>query len=389
AGLDKQNAEFDYEMIELANLAEANYMEVVGTVTQKLERPNAATYFGKGKVEELKEAVEYYEADMVVTNDELSPSQIRNLESGTGAGIMDRTALILDIFASRAKTRVAKLQVAIAQLQYQLPRLRTSMNVRLDQQTGGGGGSFTSRGAGETKLEMNRRHIEHQISLLRAELKDVEADDQTRRARRDKQSIKNVALVGYTNAGKSTFMNGLVRQFGENQEKTVFQADMLFATLETSVRKLNLPDNQSFLLSDTVGFVSKLPHGLVAAFRATLAEAAQADLLLQVVDYADENYKEMMSTTARTLKEIGVGDIPMITIYNKADKIEGLSFPDREGDTLTLSAQDDASLDLLVNVIREHIFADHQEVKVLIPFDQGQLVNELNEEASVHSIDYV
>ena len=224
---------------------------------------------------------------------------------------------------------------------------------------------------------------------MRAELKDVEADDQTRRARRDKQSIKNVALVGYTNAGKSTFMNGLVRQFGENQEKTVFQADMLFATLETSVRKLNLPDNQSFLLSDTVGFVSKLPHGLVAAFRATLAEAAQADLLLQVVDYADENYKEMMSTTARTLKEIGVGDIPMITIYNKADKIEGLSFPDREGDTLTLSAQDDASLDLLVNVIREHIFADHQEVKVLIPFDQGQLVNELNEEASVHSIDYV
>ena len=326
---------------------------------------------------------------MVVTNDELSPSQIRNLESGTGAGIMDRTALILDIFASRAKTRVAKLQVAIAQLQYQLPRLRTSMNVRLDQQTGGGGGSFTSRGAGETKLEMNRRHIEHQISLLRAELKDVEADDQTRRARRDKQSIKNVALVGYTNAGKSTFMNGLVRQFGENQEKTVFQADMLFATLETSVRKLNLPDNQSFLLSDTVGFVSKLPHGLVAAFRATLAEAAQADLLLQVVDYADENYKEMMSTTARTLKEIGVGDIPMITIYNKADKIEGLSFPDREGDTLTLSAQDDASLDLLVNVIREHIFAYHQEVKVLIQFDQGQLVNELNEEASVHSIDYV
>ena len=389
AGLDRQNAEFDYEMIELANLAEANYMEVVGTVTQKLERPNAATYFGKGKVEELKEAVEYYEVDMVVTNDELSPSQIRNLESGTGAGIMDRTALILDIFASRAKTKVAKLQVAIAQLQYQLPRLRTSMNVRLDQQTGGGGGSFTSRGAGETKLETNRRHIEHQISLLRQELKDVEADDQTRRARREKESIKNVALVGYTNAGKSTIMNGLVRRYGENQDKTVFQADMLFATLETSVRKLNLPDNQNFLLSDTVGFVSKLPHGLVAAFRATLAEAAQADLLLQVVDYADENYKEMMSTTAKTLKEIGVGDIPMITIYNKADKIEGMSFPDRDGDTLTLSAQDDASLDMLIEVIRQHIYSDHVQTKVLIPFEQGQLVSELNEQASAHSIDYV
>ena len=302
---------------------------------------------------------------------------------------MDRTALILDIFASRAKTKVAKLQVAIAQLQYQLPRLRTSMNVRLDQQTGGGGGSFTSRGAGETKLETNRRHIEHQISLLRQELKDVEADDQTRRARREKESIKNVALVGYTNAGKSTIMNGLVRRYGENQDKTVFQADMLFATLETSVRKLNLPDNQNFLLSDTVGFVSKLPHGLVAAFRATLAEAAQADLLLQVVDYADENYKEMMSTTAKTLKEIGVGDIPMITIYNKADKIEGMSFPDRDGDTLTLSAQDDASLDMLIEVIRQHIYSDHVQTKVLIPFEQGQLVSELNEQASVHSIDYV
>ena len=217
----------------------------------------------------------------------------------------------------------------------------------------------------------------------------MEADDQTRRARREKESIKNVALVGYTNAGKSTIMNGLVRRYGENQDKTVFQADMLFATLETSVRKLNLPDNQNFLLSDTVGFVSKLPHGLVAAFRATLAEAAQADLLLQVVDYADENYKEMMSTTAKTLKEIGVGDIPMITIYNKADKIEGMSFPDRDGDTLTLSAQDDASLDMLIEVIRQHIYSDHVQTKVLIPFEQGQLVSELNEQASVHSIDYV
>jgi GTP-binding protein HflX len=181
---------------------------------------------------------------------------------------MDRTALILDIFASRAKTKIAKLQVAIAQLKYQLPRLRTSMNVRLDQQTGGGGGSFTSRGAGETKLEMNRRHIQHQISLMQAELTNIEADDETRRAYRAKQSIRNVALVGYTNAGKSTIMNALVKRFGDNKEKTVFQADMLFATLETSVRKIQLPDNQNFLLSDTVGFVSKLPHGLVAAFRA-------------------------------------------------------------------------------------------------------------------------
>ena len=255
AGLDQQNENFDYEMTELANLAAANNMTVVGRVVQKLEKPNAATYFGKGKVDELKEALTYFDADMVVTNDELSPSQIRNLEAGTAADIMDRTALILDIFASRAKTKVAKLQVAIAQLKYQLPRLRTSMNIRLDQQTGGGGGSFTSRGAGETKLETNRRHIQHQISLLQTELANIEADDETRRAYRAKQSIRNVALVGYTNAGKSTIMNGLVKRFGDNPEKTVFQADMLFATLETSVRKIQLPDKQNFLLSDTVGFV--------------------------------------------------------------------------------------------------------------------------------------
>lgn len=388
AGLDQQNENFDYEMTELANLAAANNMTVVGRVVQKLEKPNAATYFGKGKVDELKEALTYYDADMVVTNDELSPSQIRNLEAGTAADIMDRTALILDIFASRAKTKVAKLQVAIAQLKYQLPRLRTSMNIRLDQQTGGGGGSFTSRGAGETKLETNRRHIQHQISLLQAELANIEADDETRRAYRAKQSIRNVALVGYTNAGKSTIMNGLVKRFGDNPEKTVFQADMLFATLETSVRKIQLPDKQNFLLSDTVGFVSKLPHGLVAAFRATLAEAADADLLIQVVDYSDPHYQEMMTTTAETLKEIGVGDVPMVTVYNKADKIPEQAYPDRAGDTLILSTIDEASQDLLVEVIKEHIFADYVTTTLHVPFSDGQVVNELNEQATVHELDY-
>lgn len=388
AGLDQQNENFDYEMTELANLAAANNMTVVGQIVQKLEKPNASTYFGKGKVVELKEALTYYDADMVVTNDELSPSQLRNLETGTSADIMDRTALILDIFASRAKTKVAKLQVAIAQLKYQLPRLRTSMNVRLDQQTGGGGGSFTSRGAGETKMETNRRHIQHQISLLQAELANIEADDETRRAYRTKQSIRNVALVGYTNAGKSTIMNGLLERFGDNPDKTVFQADMLFATLETSVRKIQLPDKQNFLLSDTVGFVSKLPHGLVAAFRATLAEAADADLLVQVVDYSDPHYQEMMATTAATLKEIGVGDVPMITVYNKADKIPEQTYPEREADTLLLSATDNASQDLLVDVIKEHIFSDYVTLTLHVPFDEGQVVNELNEQAAVHELDY-
>ncbi|GAK30052.1 GTPase HflX [Weissella oryzae SG25] len=387
-GLDRGNEQFDYQMIELANLANANHMTVVDTVTQKLERPNSATYFGKGKIEELNELLKTLDVKMVVANDELSPSQIRNIEQGTNATVMDRTALILDIFASRAKTRLAKLQVQIAQLQYQLPRLRTSMNIRLDQQTGGGGSSFTSRGAGETKLETNRRLIEHQISALRKELAEIQADDDTRRAQRSKQNIKNVALIGYTNAGKSTIMNGLVSRYGENQAKLVFQADMLFATLETSVRKINLPDKQNFILSDTVGFVSQLPHNLVAAFRATLAEAAQADLLVQVVDYADPHYQEMMATTQSTLNEIGVGDIPMITVYNKADLRADTVFPERTGDILTLSAVDEASLDLLVETVREHIFADHVQVKLLIPFSEGQLVSDLNENATVHDLTY-
>ena len=228
----------------------------------------------------------------------------------------------------------------------------------------------------------------HQISLMQAELTNIEADDETRRAYRAKQSIRNVALVGYTNAGKSTIMNELVKRFGDNKEKTVFQADMLFATLETSVRKIQLPDNQNFLLSDTVGFVSKLPHGLVAAFRATLAEAADADLLIQVVDYADPHYQEMMATTAKTLKEIGVGDIPMVTVYNKADQIPEQVYPDRTGDTLVLSALDSTSQDTLVDVVKEHIFADYITTTLHIPFSDGQLVSELNEQATVHELSY-
>ncbi|MCM0583239.1 GTPase HflX [Weissella diestrammenae] len=387
-GLDRNDPQFVYQMTELANLAEANGMQVVDQLTQKLERPVASTYFGKGKVEELKDAVAYHQVNMVVANDELSPSQIRNLETMTGATIMDRTALILDIFASRAQTRMAKLQVNMAQLQYQLPRLRTSLNIRLDQQTGGGGGGFTSRGAGETKLETNRRTIEHQIAMIKKEIVEIQSDEQIRRAHRTKQAIKNVALVGYTNAGKSTIMNQLVQRFGENESKTVFQADMLFATLETAVRKINLPDNQSFLLSDTVGFVSKLPHNLVAAFRATLAEAANADLLLQIVDYSDEHYPDMMATTAQTLKEIGVTDMPMITIYNKADLRPDTSYPDRDGDTLIVSAQDTASIDLLVDVVKQHVFDDLSEATVLIPFNQGEIVSDLNEQASILATEY-
>ncbi|KRN75399.1 hypothetical protein IV73_GL000564 [Weissella kandleri] len=387
-GLDQGVSQFDYQMEELANLAQANQMQVVGTLTQKLDRPVAATYFGKGKVDELRVAVEANEAEMVVVNDELSPSQIRNLENVTGVRIIDRTALILDIFASRAKTRLAKLQVEMAQLQYQLPRLRTSLNIRLDQQTGGGGGSFTTRGSGETKLETSRRLVEHQIAGIKKEIAEIDMDDQNRRKHRDELLMPTVALVGYTNAGKSTIMNQLVERFGANQSKTVFQADMLFATLETSVRKIFLPENQTILLSDTVGFVSKLPHQLVAAFRATLAEAAQADLLLQIVDFSDPNYQAMMDTTKHTLAEIGVKDIPMVTIYNKADRLENVQYPEAAGDGIVLSAQDATSIDYLVEVLQQKLFADLKTYQLLVPFDQGQVVAKLNEDAIVLATEY-
>ena len=260
-GLDTGQEDYDYSMTELAELAQANHMKVVQRLDQVIDRPNPATYFGKGKVEEIADVAAANHASTIITNDELSPSQLRNLEEETGTRILDRTALILEIFATRAQTREAKLQVQIAELQYRLPRLQTSASQRLDQQTGGGSG-FTNRGAGETKLEMDRRVIQRQISHLRHELSDINRSEETKRKQRAKSNIPTAALVGYTNAGKSTIMNGLVRRYGAVEDKTVFEKNMLFATLDTSVRRLTLPGKKDFLLSDTVGFVSKLPTSL-------------------------------------------------------------------------------------------------------------------------------
>lgn len=391
AGLNlaNQQVDFDYSMEELANLIEANEMTVADRLVQSLDRPNAATYFGKGKVEELAELITATGVQTVVTNDELSPSQIRNLEENTTARILDRTALILEIFAKRAKSREAKLQVEIAQLQYRLPRLKTSANQRLDQQTGAGGGSFTNRGAGETKLEMNRRTIQNAITHLRGELAELNKSATTQRQQRAKSGIPTAALVGYTNAGKSTIMNGLVRMFGIDDDKQVFEKNMLFATLDTSVRQLTLPDQKQFLLSDTVGFVSKLPTHLVQAFKSTLAEAANADLLIQVIDYSDPHYQEMMATTAATLKEIGIEDIPMILVFNKADKME-VQFPVMDGDDqVVLSARDEQSLGMLVGVIKSHLFTNYVTVELLIPFADGEVVSYLNDHAHIISTDYL
>ncbi|WP_278930597.1 GTPase HflX [Limosilactobacillus oris] len=386
-GLDTGQDDYNYSMAELAELAQANQMTVVQRVDQVIDRPNPATYFGKGKVAEIAELAATNDVTTIITNDELSPSQLRNLEDETGKRILDRTALILEIFATRAQTKEAKLQVQIAELQYRLPRLQTSASQRLDQQTGGGSG-FTNRGAGETKLEMDRRTIQHQITHLRHELAAIDKSEETKRKQRAKSNIPTAALVGYTNAGKSTIMNGLVRRYGTVEDKTVFEKDMLFATLDTSVRRLTLPGKKDFLLSDTVGFVSKLPTNLVESFKSTLAEAANADLLIQVIDYSDPNYEEMMQTTKETLKQIGIDNIPMVNVFNKADKTE-IEFPVLEGDDqVVISAKQEESLDLLVDVIRKHLFKDYVEAKLLLPFSAGQQVSYLNEHTNILDTEY-
>lgn len=388
-GIENEQSNFDYTMEELANLAHADNMEVVGEIRQNIEKPVSATYFGKGKVEEIRERAAALDAEALIVNDELLPTQIRNLEEDTGLDIIDRTALILDIFASRAHTRVAKLQVKIAQLQYQLPRIRTASINKMDQQTAGGntGGGFTNRGTGETQIELNRRVIQKQISSLRKELKEVQRDTDTQRKKRQRSDLKSVALVGYTNAGKSTTMNNILDYLDINDSKRVFEKDMLFATLDTYVRKITLPDKKAFILSDTVGFVSKLPHQLVEAFKSTLLEAAEADLLIQVIDVSDPNYRQMIKTTEKTLKAIGVDNIPMIYAFNKADKAN-IPYPTVEGNQFTYCARDQKSIEMLLSILKKELFKDYETHTFLIPFSEGQYVDLLNKNANIQSTEY-
>lgn len=386
-GLNTGQDDYDYSMIELRKLAKAANLDVIARLDQALDEPNAATYFGSGKVKELHGLVIDQQADLVIANDELSPSQLSNLTDEVGIRIVDRTALILEIFARRAKTKEARIQVEIARLQYRLPRLHTAENQSLDQQTGAGAG-FTNRGSGETQIELDRRVIQRQISHLRGELRDIRKSEATKRAQRDKSAIPTAALVGYTNAGKSTIMNQLVSRFGLVKEKQVFEKDMLFATLDTSVRQLTLPDQKRFLLSDTVGFVSKLPTQLVEAFKSTLTEAAKADLLIQVIDYSDPHRDKMVKTTEKTLAEIGISNIPMIYVFNKADKTN-VDFPSMEGNNrLVVCAKEDASLQLIVDSIKKHLFDNYVTTKLLVPFSEGQVVSYLNEHTNIKETNY-
>ena len=389
AGVNLNDPNFDYYMNELANLTEAANMQVVGQARQNAEHIIAGTYFGLGKINEIKDMARGLKAKVLVLNDELTPVQIRNLEKLTKLRVVDRTELILEIFSNRARTKQAKLQVQLAQLQYELPRLHPSEN-SLDQQRGNGGstgGGFANRGAGETKLELNRRTIGKQISIIKRELQTISKQEEIKAKRRNQNHIPKVALVGYTNAGKSTTMNGLLTEFSKHNAKQVFVKNMLFATLDTNVRRIDLDNNFSFILSDTVGFISKLPHNLIESFKATLQEVKDADLLINVVDASDPNMIQMIRTTQNVLAEIGVKNTPMITAYNKADKSER-NYPQIEGSGILYSAIDTKSIATLADLITKHIFSSYKQINLLLPLSAGKILAYLHENAQVLKENY-
>ena len=366
-----ENDRFRYEMNELKELARSCDLEVVAEFSQKGEQVYPNHYFGSGKTLELKELLEEKEVDTIVCNDELSPSQLQNIEKVLDCEIIDRTMLILEIFASRARTKEALLQVEISTLQYSLPRLNGA-HANLGRQ--GGGFGLRNRGSGETKLELSRRQIEKRIHKCQMALKELVLERKTQRKRRDGSGLKTVAVVGYTNAGKSTLINQLVNQV---EEKKVYVEDKLFATLETRVRHVELVEDYACLITDTVGFVDKLPHYLIKAFRSTLEEVKEADLLLHVVDISNPNYLLQMETTIKTLAEIGVEDIPMIEVYNKIDLMEEL-YSEIDG-KIYLSAQSGEGINTLKVELTKQLYGDYQESKFLFPYEMASTVSRLSD----------
>jgi GTPase len=345
-------------------------------MVQRMRHPDVATYIGKGRAQELCDVEKQLHVDLVIFDDELSPSQQRNLEKLLHSRVIDRTALILDIFAQHARTREGRLQVELAQLEYRLPRL-AGRGVVLSRQAGGSrsagaaraGGAIGVRGPGETKLEMDRRRIRGRIAELRDEIESVREQRKIHRSQRAAQAIPVVAVVGYTNAGKSTLFNALT-------EAEVPAEDKLFATLDPTTRHILLPGNAEALLTDTVGFIQKLPTKLVAAFRATLEEVADADLLLEVVDVSHENAIEQSETVSDVLKSLEASEKPRVTALNKIDLLADAAELDTSlyPNAVPVSALHKTGLDALREKIAEVLAASMEPVEVLIPFDKGELV---------------
>ena len=374
--------DISYSMEELAGLAEADGVAVAGQMIQSLERPNTATLIGKGKVEELAELCRNMEADMVIFNDELSGVQLRNLEEALEVRVIDRTILILDIFADRAVSREGKLQVELAQLQYRMPRL-TGFGRSLSRL----GGGIGTRGPGEKKLETDRRHIAGRIDDIKAELARIGKTRQVQRSGREKSQIPVVALMGYTNSGKSALMNRLL-QLSEREDKTVSSQNMLFATLDTQHRKITLEQGSEFFLIDTVGFVSRLPHSLVEAFKSTLEEVRYADLLIHVVDSSYENRDFYMEVTNKVIEQIGAGDKDQIVAYNKMDIAKSVPLDVSGHEAVYLSAKTGENINVLVEKIREKIFGGRVEMTLLIPYQRGDITSYLCENAQIFSMEY-
>ena len=370
----EENAD-DTSMEELADLLETAGGVCVGTVFQKKDAPDPRTFIGEGKAAEVKELVGAMGADMVVVDNPLSPSQQRVLSEELGVQVLDRAALILDIFAQRARTREGRLQVELAQYQYLLPRL-LGMWTHLERQEG----AIGTRGPGETQLETDRRHIRRKIQKLREELEQVRRVRATQRTRREKNEVPVVAIVGYTNAGKSTLLNRLTGA-------DIPANNRLFDTLDTTTRTLEISDTCTVLLSDTVGFIRKLPHHLVEAFKATLEELSYADLLLHVIDASNPLWREQAAVVEQLIVELGAEQTPRIDVFNKCDKFTGDILP-HGADIVSISAKTGQGLDELLEKIGGRLDTGACRVVLRLPYDQGGVVDMLHRQAKVERVDY-
>lgn len=370
----EQTASYD-TLDELEALLETAGGVCAAKVLQNRHTPDPHSFVGEGKAEEVRELVETTGAGLVICDNELSPSQIRVLSEMTGAAVLDRSALILDIFAQRAKTAEGRLQVELAQYQYLLPKL-SGMGKSMSRL----GGGIGTRGPGETKLETDRRHIRERIDRLRAELQVVRKNRAVQRERRIKNAIPVVALVGYTNSGKSTLLNQLT-------DAGIPANDRLFDTLDTTTRRLRVSDHLEVLLSDTVGFISKLPHHLVEAFRATLEELEYADLLLHVIDAADPNREAHIAVVEKLIDKLAPG-VPMLRCYNKMDRLEEISNFPVGATNIPMCARNGIGMDELLSRIEETILGGLHRITILLPYAQAGALDQLHREAQVHSVDY-
>lgn len=360
---------------ELEELAKSAGAEVVAKVIQQRAEYDRATLIGRGKLDEIKEIAEAEDVDLLIFDHELTAANIRNLEEATGLGVIDRTMLILDIFAARAQSRAGRLQVELAQYKYRLPRLE-GMGKNLSRL----GGGIGTRGPGESKLESDRRHIRRRIETLEHKLAELAANRELIRSRRKKDGIVTAAIVGYTNAGKSTLLNRLTNA-------GVLSEDKLFATLDPTARSLELPDGRSIMLVDTVGFVRRLPHHLVEAFKSTLEETVQADLLLNVCDISSGEADSQTEVTRELLESLGADKIPMLNVLNKCDLIEG-PLPICTGDCVMVSAKTGEGIDEMLGKISKMLAPTQIRMKLLIPYSEGALLGEVRSLGRVFTEEY-